>query len=306
MIRLPVRIALCTVALFAALASPALAAPNCAPSVPAATPLFSGGGILESVIVDNQGRLYFTDSTAGQLRRIDYPGGQAYTIASGLANPGGLALDGDGQHIFVGVGNGFAGGLLGNLIPQAKIMRLNTANGSYVQFATGLRMANGLARAADGTMYASSDVGTSIDKISPTGVVTNNWANVLSGNGLVIDPGNKFLFVNQTFVPASITRIPLGNPGAAQTYMRAGLLDIAAGLDGLTMDPRGRLVAAANSGLSIWRVSSASSYCVIGRNLLLPSAVAYGRGNTGFSAGHLYAVTFTGGVFEIPGGYVAP
>ena len=115
-------------------------------------------GILESVIVDNQGRLYFTDSTAGQLRRIDYPGGQAYTIASGLANPGGLALDGDGQHIFVGVGNGFAGGLLGNVIPQAKIMRLNSANGSYVQFATGLRMANGVVRAADGTMYASSDI----------------------------------------------------------------------------------------------------------------------------------------------------
>lgn len=304
--RLLVRAVITAAALLAVAAPAAFAVPNCAPALPAPVPMFSGGGVLESVIVDNQGRLYFTDSSKGALYRIDYPGGPAYPIAIGLANPGGLTFDADGRHLFIGVGNGFVGGLLGNLVPQASIMRLDTATGSYTGFAYGLRMANGLARASNGTLYASSDVGFTIDRISPAGVVTNNWAPVISGNGLAIDPGDHWLYVNQTFVPAAIKRIPLDHPGPPETYVRPGLLDIAAGLDGLTIDPHGRLVAAANSGLSIWRVNADRSICAVGRNLLLPSAVAYGHGSTGFSAGHLYAVTFSGGVFEIPGGYVAP
>lgn len=304
MLRLPVRVLVCAAMLFAVLAPAASAVPDCAPSLPAPQALFSGGGVLESVIVDNYGRLYFSDSSKGELLRIDYPGGPAYVIASGLPNTGGLAFDADGRHLFVGVGDGIVGGLLGNLLPQAYLVRLDTETGAYTTFATGLRMANGVARASNGTLYASSDVGLAIDRISPQGVVTNNWATVISGNGLAIDSGDHWLYVNQTFVPAAIKRIPLDHSGPPETYARPGLLDIAAGLDGLTMDPRGRLVAAANGGLSIWRVNANRSICAIGRNLLLPSAVAYGHGDRGFSAGHLYAVTFTGGVFEIPGGYV--
>lgn len=293
-------------AILALLAPAALAAPDCAPNQPAPVPIYQGGGILESVIVDNGGHLYYTNSTKGLLMRIDHPGAPPSIAATGIGNPGGLAFDADQRYLFVGVGNGFQGGILGNVIPSAKILRLDLVTGARQTFATGLRMANGIARAADGTMYASSDVGLALDRISPSGVVTNNWSPVVSGNGLAIDPDQHWLYVNQTFVPAAIQRVPLDHPGPPETYVRPGLLDVAAGLDGLTMDSQGRLVAAANSGLAIWRVNPNRTVCVVGRNILLPSAVAYGHGSTGFAEGHLYAVTFSGGVYEIPGGYVAP
>lgn len=294
----------CTALLCLALTGTALAAPDCRSPLPAPVQLWKGSDLLEAVIVDDQGHLYFSDSTAGNVMRIDRPGLPAYIFATGLPNTGGLAFDSDQSHLLVGVGDGLVGGLLGNLVPQAKIVSIDVATRARTTFASGLRMANGIARATDGTMYASSDVGLAIDKISPSGQVTNNWSPVISSNGLAIDPSGRWLYVNQTFVPAAILRIPLDHPGPPETYARAGLLDIAAGLDGLTMDPVGRPVAAANGGLSIWRVNFDRSICVLGRGLLLPSAVAYGHGSTGFAAGHLYAVTFGGGVYEIPAGFI--
>lgn len=300
------RVLVCCAALFTAINSSASAAFDCSTPLPAPRLLFNNGGVLKSVIVDGAGRLYFTNTSAGTLLRISTPGATPQTVATGITNGGGLAFDSTGRYLYVGRGNGFAGGLIGNISPAAEIVKFDTLTGAVTPFAHGLRMANGVARAADGTMYASTDVGFGIDKISSAGVVQNDWRTVISGNGMVIDPGQHWLYVNQTFVPAAIQRIPLDYPGPPQTYLQLGLLDIASGLDGLTMDPAGRLVAAANGGLAILRVNANRTYCAVGRNLLLPSAVAYGHGSTGFSAGHLYAVTFSGGVYEIPGGYVAP
>jgi sugar lactone lactonase YvrE len=296
----------CTAALCLGLTATAQAVPDCRTPLPAPVQLYKGNSLLEAAIVDNQGHLYFSNAGQNSLWRMDSPNSVPYVFQTGLPNTGGLAFDADQSHILVGIGDGFVGGLLGNIKPAAKILSIDVHTHAVTTAASGLRMANGVARASDGTLFASSDVGLGIDRVSPSGVTQNNWATVISSNGLAIDPGEHWLYVNQTFVPAAIMRIPLDHPGPPEVYARPGLLDIAAGLDGLTMDPLGRPVAAANGGLAIWRVNPDRSICALGRGLLLPSAVAYGHGSTGFSAGHLYAVTFSGGVYEIPAGFVAP
>ena len=166
-------------------------------------------------------------------------------------------------------------------------------------------MANGVARALDGTVYASSDVGVGIDRIGPDGTVTVRWAQVLSPNGLAIDRAQKYLYAAQTFQPAQISRIEIANPSNVETYATPSPDGIASGPDGMDIDGRDRLVVAANSGGEIWRVDTDRTICALGTGLTTPSAVAYGHSDRGFSAGRLFAVGFDGQVSEIPGGRVS-
>ncbi|HEX6389554.1 MAG TPA: SMP-30/gluconolactonase/LRE family protein, partial [Solirubrobacteraceae bacterium] len=168
---------------------------------------------------------------------------------------------------------------------------------------SGLQMANGLARAADGTIYASNDLGLGIDRIAPDGTVTVRWAPVLSPNGLAIDRAGRYLYAAETFQPAAIARIDL-RTRRVQTYATPGLEDIAAGPDGMTIDDRDRLYVAAQIPGEIWRVNRDRSICAVGKGLTNPSAVALGRGPTGFSEGRLFAVGFDGKIVEVPGGRV--
>ncbi len=289
-------------ALALALPAAAAAVPDCTSPLPAPQAVLAGQGTLESVIVDARGRLFYTDVTAGALMRLDRPGATPAVVKAGIDAPGGLAFDADGRHLFVGQGDSFAGGTQGLVDPVASLLRVDVDTGTSTVFATGLRMANGVVRAADGTLFASIDVGTSLDRIAPDGKVQRDWATVVSGNGLAIDRAQRALFVNQTFQPAAITRIPLDAPGSPTTFFRASGTDVAAGLDGMTIDPSDRLVVAANLAGEVWRVGTDGAACALGRGLTTTSAVAYGHGAEGFSEGRLFAVGFDGVVAEIPGG----
>lgn len=290
--------ALLTAALLAT-AAPAAAAPDCT-SRSDFTPLLSGQGVLESAIVDARGRLFYTDTSLRALMRIDAPGGAPVVVAGGIESPGGLAIDGAGR-ILVGQGNGFVNGALGNVAPSARLLRVDPDTGAVSEFARGLAMANGVTRGADGTVYASDDVGTGLDRVSADGAtVTPNWARVISGNGLAIDSTGRWLYAAQTFQPAAVARVEIADPRNV-TYMPAPLTDFAGGPDGMDIDAAGRLAIAANGAGQIWRLDPRDgAYCVLARGLLFPSAVAYGRGASGFSAGRLFAVTFSGVVAEIP------
>lgn len=298
MSRRPVAL-LTTVAALLAAAAPAAAAPDCTSGRTSARTVLSGQGVLESAIVDSRGRLFYTDTTAKALMRLDRPGATPAVVAGGIDSGGGLAWLPDGRTLLVGRGDGAIPGALGALNPQAGLLAVDVDRGRVRTFATGLTMANGVARAPDGTVYASTDVGTSIDRVGPGGAVTRNWASVISGNGLAIDRAGRWMYVNQTFVPAAIQRVDLRRPSRVETYVRASPEDVAAGLDGLAMDRVGRLYAAANGGGQVWRIGTDRRICVLARGLLLPSATALGRGTRGFSQGHVYAVTFRGVVAEI-------
>ena len=297
--------AACAVAALAGpLAASAAAVPDCPGSQPTRVVL-SGQGTLESVISDAAGRLYYTDESAKALMRLDFPGAEPKPVATGIDSPGGLAFEPDGT-LIVGYGNAAEKGVTGASNPQAGLLRVDLRTGAHTTLVTGLQMANGVARGPDGTIYASNDFGSSLDRVLPNGMVQLGFAQVQSGNGLVVDTSGRYLYAAQTFVPASIARVDLTDPSRVDQYAAPGPEDISAGLDGMTRDEHDRIFAAANGGGQVWRVDRDRSICALARGLTLPSAVAFGGGRTGFLQTSLSAVTFGGLVLELPNARPVP
>ena len=297
--RLPVTLA--AVLSMAVASAPSAQAADCPGAEPARV-LLDIDRFLESVIVDGRGRLFFTDNPGGRLLRLDRRGAAPRVLASGIDSPGGMAFDDDGT-LFLGYGDNAENGLRGDLTGPAGLLRVNPDTGARRVHATGLAMANGLARAPDGTLFASNDFGRSIDRIR-NGRTERLWAEVVSGNGLVVDASGRFLYVAQTFVPAAVQRVEIAHPERVTTYVRAAPADASAGLDGMTRDEHGRLFIAANGAGEVWRVDRERRICVLARMPRFPSgpsAVAFGTGAGGFSYRNLYVVTFGGELLELPG-----
>jgi len=284
-----------TAAAGAALAPAALAVPNCPSYTQAPKTLISGRGTLESVIVDPRGRLYFTDVTAGELLRVNRPGAKPVAVVKNITAPGGLAFD---RHkLIVGYGDAIATASSTN--PQAGLIIYNPKTGKSHQLISGTQMSNGIARGPDGAIYASSDVGLGIDRVFG-GQVEINWGMIASPNGLSVSRNGKWLYSNQTFVPAQISRIEIADPTNVQVYVKLDPPDAAAGLDGMTRDRAGNLYVAANGGGWVGRVASDRTICQYASGLGMVSAVALGHGKRGFSRHNLYAVNFGGELVELP------
>ena len=286
-------------------ASAALSVPLCG-GPPRVRVLRSRLGILESAIVDPRGRLFFTsltwDGPVGAVLRMDHPDAEPVKLAGGIMSPGGLAFDDRGM-LIAGFGNSVPGGLAGNLIGLAGLLLIDPGTGERRTWVTGLEMANGVARAPDGTLFASNDFGTHIDRIDPHGTVHRRWSTVPSANGVAVDPGGRYLYAAQTFAAAAIKRVEIACPANVTTHARPGPLALAAGLDGLAIDPAGRcLYVAANGAGQIWRAGPDGTITALARGLKCPSAVAVGHGPDGFREGNLYAVTFNGDIVELAGG----
>jgi sugar lactone lactonase YvrE len=281
------------VGLAAGLPSPSLAVPDC-PTVPTATVVASGQGRLESIVSDNQGRLFYTDLTDNRLLRLDAPGAEPKVIATAMNRPGGLVFDTAGSLVA-----GFSGGALSGLPRSAGagLFRVNPETGEKGVFASGFDQANGLVRGPDGAFYTSNNIGGGIVRVTPDGGWAP-WANVESPNGLVADSENRYLYAAETFRPARVTRLEFSRPDAPETFFSAPLADIAAGLDGLTRDGADRLYVAANGAGQIWRIADGKA-CALARGLTLPSNLAFGGGAPGFGARNLYVVTFGGLVVEL-------
>lgn len=277
--------------------APASAVPDCAPGQPAPRTIVDGSESLESVIVDSRGRIFYGDTPKNAVMRIDAPGARPVKLADGIASPGGMVFDDQGK-LLVGYGDSVATALQGQAGPgQAGIFRVDPDTGAKAVYAKGTTMSNGLARLADGTVFASADVGTQIDRVSPGGgKVEKGWASVLSPNGMAVDATEKYLYANQTFQPAAIARIEIANPNRVTAFARIGPEDVAAGLDGMTIDAAGRLYSAANEAGEVWRISTSGDACALARGLSQPSAVALGAGP---AEGNLYVVGFGGKVQEI-------
>ena len=278
------------------------AAPDCA-GASAPRTILSGQGVLESVVADPRGRLYYTDTGKNAVMMLDKPGGPPLVAAEGIPKPGGMLLEPDGT-LIVGQGNGFQEGAIGNVAPQSALVRVDPDKHTVTPYVTGVAMGNGLARGLDGAIYASDDAGIGIDRIVGT-QVTNKWAHVISSNGLAVDKAGQWLYAAQTFQPAAVQRVSIADPTKVELYAQPGPEDIATGPDGMTIDQDDRLFLAANGGGQIWRIDTDRSVCTLARGLLLPSAVGFGAGGA-FPATSLYAVTFSGNVVEMPDARPAP
>ena len=283
----------CIVALAAA--APAQGVPDCSPT-PTVRVVASGQGVLESIASDRRGRLFYTDTDAARLLRIDRPGAQPQVIAEGIDGILGVMVDRDGT-LVVGFGNSNTDALADN--GNAGLMRVDPKTGETLEIITrGLDMSNGIARGPDGAYYASNDFGHGIDRFL-NGQVTDNWSPVETPNGLVVDSTGRYLYAAQTFKPASIAQIDLAQPQNVTTYAAATGADIFAGPDGLTRDGADRLYVAANGAGEVWRVDRDRSICALARGFPTVSSVSFGGGKLGFPSRNLYAVTFTGLVVEL-------
>jgi len=286
------------------LGRPAARAVRACGPLPRVRVLRAGCGLLESVIVDREGRLFFTSQTwngrgRGALLRLDAPEAAPVAVAVGIASPGGLALADQGR-LIVGFGDSPQGGLVGNVSPRAGLLLVDPDGGGAEPWVSGLGMANGVARAPDGTVFASNDFGTHLDRVAADGSVQRRWAKVPSANGLVVDAAGRYLYAAQTFTRAAIKRVEIEHPENVRTHARPPAAAALSLLDGLAIDDAGRLYVAANGAGHVWRVEPDGAICAIARGLGSPSAVAVGRRDSPFPAANLYAVTFGGDVVEIP------
>jgi len=275
-------------------AAPANAAPDCSPR-PAARVIASNQGVLESIASDRSGRIFFTDTDASRLLRIDRRGEQPVVLKEAIDGILAVMVDRDNS-LVLGIGNSNTDAAADN--GNAGLMRVDPDTGETIEIITmGLDMSNGITRGRDGAYYASNDFGHGIDRFSG-GQVTDNWSTVETPNGLVIDSTGRYLYAAQTFKPASVARIDLAT-GTSTTYAEAGAADVAAGPDGLTRDSYDRLYVAANGAGEIWRVNRDRTICALARGYPTVSSVSFSGGTRGFPSRNLYAVTFTGQIVEL-------
>ncbi|MFC3965093.1 SMP-30/gluconolactonase/LRE family protein [Nocardia jiangsuensis] len=284
------------------IAPSAQAAPVCAGAGQATLPAASIAGALEGLTVDARGRAFTTDILTGRVFRIDAPGAAPVPIGTVPSGGGGaLAWTPDGG-LLVGYGAD-ARVLAGDVLRAAGIVRMDPETGATTPVAAGLSAANGLAVAGDGTIYATNDFGSLVGRVAPGGAVRADWASLPSANGAVLDRAGEYLYVGRTFSNPGVSRIPLANPGAPQSLLDLGGADALAAPDGLTLDSAQRPIVPFNTAGQVVRVDAPQRYCVLSSGNPSTSVVTYGRGSSGFAAGRLFAATFTGSIYEIPGGF---
>ncbi len=293
------------IAAFAALAGNAtlaVAAPDCPGGQIKPVTLANTGDVLEYGLLKAGGRFFYSDQSKGALMEIDGFGTPPRQVASINGGPGGIVSESDGS-LIVGSGDGISNGVTGDASPVASLVRVDPSTGKVSTFATGLGMANGVAQAADGTLYATNDFGFDIDRIDVNGQVDHGWAKVFSTNGVVVSPDQNYLYVSQTFQPAAVKRITIADPTQVSTFAAAQGADTTAGLDDMTMDKRGNLYVAANGAGQVWRIAANGSICVLASGLQFPSSVVLGPGSL---ASNLYVVGFGGEIVELPGAALLP
>ncbi|MEV5651967.1 SMP-30/gluconolactonase/LRE family protein [Nocardia sp. NPDC052254] len=259
-------------------------------------------GALEGLTVDSRGRAYTTDIVTGRVFRIDAPGAAAVPIATVPSGGAGALAWTPDDKLLVGYGAD-PRVVIGDTARQAGIVKIDPDTGAVLPYAAGLSAANGMDVAADGTAYATNDFGNLIGRVAPDGRVQADWARLPSANGAVLGAGDEYLYVSRTFTNPGVSRIPVANPSAPQSLLDLTGADATAAPDGLTLDSQNRPVVPFNPSGRIVRIDAPGQFCELGTGSPLTSVVTYGRGTGGFSAGRLFAATFTGVVYEIPGGF---
>jgi len=287
-------------ALAATLAAPSAGRASTVSACRAAAPpsvLLQNQGQLESVLVDRRGRLLFTDRVRQALLVVPHRGAPPRVLADGIADPGGIVEDRHGR-LLVGFGNNAQNSLAAPAVGGAGLYAVDPVSGRKTVFLRGLSMANGVVRAPNGTLYASSVASASLDRVPPGGQAERAWATPRSSNGLALR--GRYLFANVSLPPTEIIRIDTRDPARIVPWAAPPAADANAFLDGLARGRRGRLLAAAFVAGEVWRADGPGRLCTLARGLPNPSSVALGRGHRGFQRRAAYVATYGGSVVELP------
>lgn len=285
--------------------------PKCRGKVEVAIYQPNAGTFLESILVGGRGRVYVSLQPEGADRdrvllvRYDRPNSQPRIIAESFeGGPGGLAWS--GNRILWG---SIRGGVGGDGNPRSVIYLVDPRTGEMSTFATGLGQANGVARAKDGTVYASNNVGRFLDRISPRGVTDHTWGEVESANGLVISRDQKYIFAAQTVVePGSIARIDRSSPSKVVEWWSADGLMPPPYFDGITRDDRGNLFVTSFVRGEIFKIDSRRRACLLASDIPAPTSLNFAYGRGGLRSGKLFISSYAGQITSISGaqGAVAP
>ncbi|MFD9411571.1 SMP-30/gluconolactonase/LRE family protein [Streptomyces sp. NPDC059989] len=254
----------------------------------------------ESIVVDKRGRMFATAYYTGRVYRIDAPGSAPVPITGNIGANGGIVVGGDGR-LLVGTGNDLAHSLTGDAFPLSKLLQVDPESGAVSTYASGLGGIDGVALAPDGTVYTTTLGGRNIGRVTPDGRADPAWARVPQANGIAVSPDGEQIYVVQTTVAPGLYRIPVGDPAHPQRWISAGLSDVLALPDGLTLDGRGRPLVATHAAGQIWRVEG-GSLCTVASGMHLSTQITYGQGERGFSAGRFYRAGVDGKIYEIPAG----
>ncbi|KAA0023262.1 SMP-30/gluconolactonase/LRE family protein [Antrihabitans cavernicola] len=285
--------------------APAAARPVCAGA--GQDPIAVGsvaGAALEGVTVDPTGRLYTADNISGRIYRIDAPGARAVTVAAVPAGNAATALawSPDGTLL---VGYADTRMLVGDLAHPGSIGRVDLSTGTVTTIASGLSAVTGLAVARDGTMYATNEFGAQVGRVLPDGSVQADWANLPSASGAAIGGDGRYLYVSRVLANPGVTRIPIAAPQAPESLITFAGADVISAPTRVTLDSKDRPIVAASATGQILRIDGDSRTCALAQGITASSALTYGRGDAGFSAGRLFRAGFDGQIYEIPGGFDA-
>ncbi|MFD9905090.1 SMP-30/gluconolactonase/LRE family protein [Streptomyces sp. NPDC059063] len=281
--------------------APAHAAPAC-PATSSAPPAEVAHlpDWVESIAVDRQGRMFATAYFTGRVYRIDAPGRTPVPLTGNVGANGGIVVRDDGR-LLVGTGNDLVHSLTGDALPTSKLLLVDPESGRVSTYAKGLGGIDGVALAADGTVYTTTLGGRNIGRVTPDGRVDPAWAKVPQPNGIAVSRDGREVYVIQTTVAPGLYRIPVDDPTHPRRWISAAASDVLALPDGLTLDSAGRPLITTHTAGQIWRVEG-DGFCAVESGLPLSTQVTYGRGERGFAAGRLYRAGVDGRIHEIPAG----
>ena len=189
--------------------------------------------------------------------RLDAPGAQPLVVADGIEAPGGLLLGEDGKLDHRRLRRRLPRGRARQPDRPRRACSASTSPRARRRRSRPAPRCPTASRATrPASIYASNDVGTGIDRVVG-GKVQRNWARVVSGNGLAVER-QRPLPVRQPDLPAGGDPAHRPHrPGDGRAVRRARRRrDLAAGLDGLTIDQDDRLFAAANQSGEVWRIDT--------------------------------------------------
>lgn len=259
---------------------------------------------VESIVVDQRGRMFATAYYTGRVYRIDAPGSAPVPITGNIGANGGIVVRDDGR-LLVGTGNDLVHSLTGDVLPVSELLLVDPESGEVSTYASGLGGIDGVALAPDGTVYTSTLGGRNIGRVTPDGRVDPAWARVPQANGIAVSPDGGHVHIVQTTVAPGVYRIPTDDPAHPQRWISAGPSDVLALPDGLTLDGRGRPLIATHASGQIWRVEG-GRLCAVESGMHLSTQITYGRSDRGFSAGRLYRAGVDGKIYEVPAGAEPP
>ncbi|MFI8930970.1 SMP-30/gluconolactonase/LRE family protein [Streptomyces sp. NPDC053474] len=281
--------------------APASAAPACAaPGRGAPVQVARVPDWVESIAVDKRGRMFATAYFTGRVYRIDAPGRTPVPLTGDVGANGGIVVREDGR-LLVGTGNDLAHSLTGDALPTSKLLLVDPDTGEVSTYATGLGGIDGVALAADGTVYTTTLGGRNIGRVSPDGRVDPAWARVPQPNGIAVSPDGTQVYVIQTTVAPGLYRIAADDPAHPRRWVSVDPSDVLALPDGLTLDSKGRPLITTHAAGQIWRVED-GRLCTVASGLHLSTQVTYGQGDRGFAAGRLYRAGVDGKTYEVPAG----